>query len=134
MSGLTSARNYYGWLVAGYLAALLWATLAPMSAYPVGPEVLFSLPGLDKLIHVALFGGFAILLLWRAGWPARLEAAWRPMAWTVALAGLVELLQSPLPYRNGDLGDLLAGTMGAILAALAVTILARRAQEKAATE
>ena len=91
---LTSARNYYGWLLAGYLAALFWATLAPMSAYPVGPDVLISIPGLDKLIHVVLFGGFTILLFWRAGWPARWDAGWNCASSVASSKGLVKLLPS----------------------------------------
>ncbi len=107
-------RRHRRGLMITYLVGLIVLTLAPVPATAGG------LPGLDKFVHIGLFGGLAIVLYWnlRAG----LWASLRPrlviaVVLTVALAGLIEVLQGVLPYRSGDVADLLAGAVGGFLGA-----------------
>ncbi len=107
-------RRHRRGLMIAYLIGLIPLTLAPVPAVPGG------LPGLDKLVHIALFGGLAIVLYWnlRAG----LWASLRPhlviaVVLTAALAGLIEVLQALLPYRSGDVVDLLVGAVSGFLGA-----------------
>ncbi len=104
------------------LVALLWtvglfaSTLTPGQYVPVVPIVSF-----DKVVHIALFFGFA--MLWLGLYPARRR--------DVFLGGLavgiaIELLQHVLPIdRTGDVYDVVADTVGLLLA-LGVTALRRR--------
>jgi VanZ family protein len=80
------------------------------------PKVPFRTPRLtDKLVHAALFLGFAVL--YRLDhWPRRL----RVILVAAAFAGAVELIQGLTPYRSAELGDFLAGTVGAVAGVLLV--------------
>ncbi len=107
-------RRHRRGLMIAYLIGLIVLTLAPVPATPGG------LRGLDKPVHIALFGGLAIVLYWnlRAG----LWASLRPhlvmaVVLTAALAGLIEVLQALLPYRSGDVIDLAAGAVGGFVGA-----------------
>jgi VanZ family protein len=101
-------------LLALYAMGLLVITLAPL---PAGGEYVEAVPGLDKLIHVVLFGGLAFLLMWNAVREGRARAFIKVFGLTVAAAGLIELMQDPLPYRSGDVWDFLAGAVGALIGA-----------------
>ncbi len=104
------------------LVALLWtvglfaATLTPGTYVPSVPILSF-----DKVVHVALFFGFA--MLWLANYPTRRR--------DVFIGGLIvgiaiEVLQNWLPIdRSGDLYDVVADTIGLLLA-LGVSTLLRR--------
>ena len=110
--------------LAVYVMALLVITLAPL---PAGGEYVEAIPGLDKLIHVLLFGGLAFLLRWNAVGQGRARVFIRAFGLTLAAAALIELMQDPLPYRSGDVWDFLAGTVGALIgAALATAMLGVR--------
>lgn len=93
----------------GYVAAVLGATLAPLSS-----DAYEAVSGLDKLVHVALFGGVAALLCWyvRSVSP---QTATRVFLFTTAFALIVELVQGVLAYRSGDVWDLAAGSLGSVL-------------------
>ncbi len=73
-----------------------------------------SIPGLDKVVHVAIFA----LTVWAIG---RLLAPLKrfPMGWVVILAavhaGLIELLHTLLPNRSADPWDLVADLGGIVL-------------------
>ena len=68
-------------------------------------------PESDKLAHVLLFGGLA-LLWWRV-----LPRRWLLVSAGVTLyGGLMELLQALTPYRSCDLMDFLADGLGVALA------------------
>ncbi len=92
-----------------YLATVLGATLAPLSggAYDV-------VSGLDKLVHVALFGGVALLLCWNLS-SLTLHSATAVFAVTTTFAAVIELVQGRLWYRSGDFWDLFAGALGALI-------------------
>jgi VanZ family protein len=90
-----------------WTAGLFASTLAPGEYVPAVPLLSF-----DKVVHVALFFGFA--MLWLALYPARRLA--------IVLAGLglavaIEVLQHTLPiHRSGDAADVLADAVGLALA------------------
>jgi VanZ family protein len=92
-----------------YVVTVLGATLAPLStdAYEV-------VSGLDKLVHVVLFGGVAVLLCWNLN-SVSPQTARFVLLLTTAFAAFIELVQGQLWYRSGDYWDLLAGALGAAL-------------------
>jgi len=95
-----------------YLATVLGATLAPLSggAYK-------AVTGLDKVVHVGLFGGVAVLLCWNLN-SLTVRSA-RTVFWVTTLFALViEIVQGRLWYRSGDFWDLLAGAVGALVGVL----------------
>lgn len=78
-------------------------------------------PGLDKLVHSAMYGGLCLIVWWEyvrkhatLYWP-------RLLTWNVAapilLGGLVEILQAYCTTtRSGDWWDFAADTLGVLLA------------------
>lgn len=112
-----------------YIIVLFGVTLAPL---PNNKEVVELLPFLDrlvgildKIVHAVLFAGLTLLLLWNLGWSDRPGALLQAVGLALAGAVLVEVFQSPLPYRHGDLLDIAAGGAGAVAAAIAVSLLLR---------
>ena len=94
-----------------YIALVFASTLAPLSG-----DMYRAVSGLDKLAHVVLFSGVAFVTYWSqkaAGEPSPLFAA----GFAAAMAALIELIQSALPYRSGDIWDFFAGLLGAVLGA-----------------
>lgn len=102
-----------------YLATVLGATLAPLSG-----EAYEAVSGLDKLVHVVLFGGVAALLCWNLS-TITVRSAAAVFAFTTVFAAAIELVQGRLWYRSGDFWDLLAGALGA-LAGVAFGVFAAR--------
>jgi VanZ family protein len=92
-----------------YTAIVLGATLAPLSG-----NAYEAVSGLDKVVHVGLFGGVALLMCWNLA-ELTLRSATRVFVITVAFAALIELVQGTLWYRSGDSWDLLAGAFGAVI-------------------
>ena len=85
---------------------LLALTLAPT------PSSVESLSQYDKWVHAGLFGGLAFLLYWNVDAAGGLRWV---VALGVALAAFIEGVQVWLPYRSGDLWDLLAGAAGVLI-------------------
>jgi VanZ family protein len=108
--------RYRHLLVAAYVLLLLAATLAPV------PDVGSAPSGLDKLVHVGLFGGLAFLIYWFESARTWMGAV-RAIGWGTGAAFLIEVLQALLPFRNADLIDFLAGLLGAVLAVAAAAAL-----------
>jgi VanZ family protein len=106
----------------GYVALVLLVTLAPLPSG--GPDA----PGLDKVVHVVLFGGLTVALF-AGGIMPSIAAAF---AITMAGAGAIEGLQYAVGYRSPEWLDFFAGTVGAFLAAvtLAWRASARRARDQ----
>ena len=102
-----------------YVAGVLSATLTPLSsdAYDV-------VSGLDKLVHVGLFGGVAVLLCWNLD-SVSLRTTRLVLLITTAFAAAIELVQGRLWYRSGDYWDLLAGALGAVLGLCFAWLVAR---------
>jgi len=98
-------------LLGAYVVLVLVATLAPISPPSSAPTIS------DKLVHVGMFGGLAILLYWNLA-VTRVPHALAVVASTVAFAAAIELAQLGIPYRSGDLWDLAAGALGAVAGAL----------------
>lgn len=82
-------------ICAAHLAAIAVLSLAPAWLFPPSPP---GLPGIDKAVHVGLYGVLGALLRWAAGaWGERRAALALPAAG--ALYGLLlELLQ---PWLGG---------------------------------
>jgi len=101
-------------LLAIYLVALMGLLMFPMS----GPD--FQLLGMesDKWMHLALFGGLAVLLRWNLAQNSRPLLASVGAAFVVA--AVVELAQGLVAYRSAELWDLIAGGLGAIVGATTV--------------
>ena len=101
------------WICGGYLAWIAVLSLVPAWLFP---SSLAEVPGIDKWIHVAMYGGLGMLLRWAAG-AGRLP--WR--AWGLPLAGagyglLMECLQCAMngagrAFSWGDAGANLVGVV-----------------------
>jgi len=111
-----------------YVATVLGATLAPLSgdAYNV-------VSGFDKLVHVALFGGVALLLCWNLN-SVSLPTMSGVLVVTTLFAAAIEIVQGRLWYRSGDFWDLLAGAVGALLGVIAAWIAARAWTQEPGTQ
>ena len=79
----------------------------------------------DKWMHVAMFGGLALLLRWNLS--SGLRGSIGAICATILIAGLVEVMQGFTGYRDAEWGDVLAGSVGAVLGVLVMNrILASR--------
>ena len=92
-------------LTALYAVLVLALTLAPV---PLTAGVVGSY---DKVAHALMFAGLSFLVYWSYSSRSPLLLA---IACGVAGAGLIELLQIPLPYRAGEPLDFFAGALGAL--------------------
>ncbi len=103
------SKNFRRAVLAVYLVVLLTATLSPLpsTSYDV-------VRGVDKLVHVVLFGGLSILLYWLGFSSMRMMVGIGVVA-VSGFAGFIELIQGLLPYRSADRMDFLAGAVGALL-------------------
>ncbi|HUP25694.1 MAG TPA: VanZ family protein [Thermoanaerobaculia bacterium] len=124
-------------------AAALWALLiAALLLVPLPPEqedylpgwlARLIVPGFDKVVHGALFFGFAYFLL-----GALDTGRWRkPLAFLVAVAygALTEWLQPRISGRSGEWNDLLADAAGALAGVVtvwAIEIAKKRSRERSA--
>ncbi len=90
------------WLAGGLLVAVM---ILVLTVIPMGPA--FSVGG-DKAAHVA---AFAVLMIWFCG-IYRLRVTPWVAVWLLAFAIAIELVQSQLPYRMAELGDVFADILG----------------------
>ena len=97
-----------------YLIAILALLLLPVS------EPHFRLLHIksDKWMHVALFGGCALLLRWNLG--PRRWASLLSIVSTVFIAAAMEVAQGFTTYRDAEWADVLAGGIGAVLGVIAM--------------
>jgi VanZ family protein len=86
-----------------YVVAMLLAFLLPVPSTPLAESRHF-----DKLVHFGIFLGFAPAFYTDKQW-----GAWWTFLVSMAFAGCIELVQSTLPYRDGDWLDFAAGVLGA---------------------
>ena len=118
--GARLLRRHRRSIFGAYLVLVLVLLLAPITQESPVPELTW----LDKLVHFVLFVGLAVLGFWnRASVPA-------VMLFAVALAGVLELIQGPLPYRSAELLDFVAGAVGGV-GGVALAVLLRRAGGRA---
>lgn len=108
---LTAIERHRRLILAAYTVGLLVVTLAPFPGPAYPPTVA------DKLVHLLLFGGLVLLFFGNFQGPRQAPALVASVVGSVSLAALIELLQALLPYRSEDIWDLVAGTVGALLAA-----------------
>ena len=112
-------------LLAIYLVALTGLLLFPIR----GLNLQLLGIGVDKWMHVALFGGLAIVMQWNLSTHRR--AALVSIGATVVVATAAEIAQGLVTYRSAEWWDLLAGFFGAILGTLAMSqVLSYRAGKK----
>jgi VanZ family protein len=106
----------------GYVALLVLLFLVPVPTTPLAES-----NHVDKLVHFAVFLGFALLFYIdhasRVGWTLLIS---------FAFAAGIELVQLGLPYREGDWWDFVAGAAGATLGTVLVFLLERQAHRMAA--
>jgi VanZ family protein len=95
---------------------MLLAFLLPTPATPLAESQHF-----DKVVHFGIFLGFALLFYRERHWNA-----WWTFLISTAFAGVIELVQSTLPYRQGDWLDFAAGAAGAGVGAILVLVTRRR--------
>jgi len=101
-------------LLITYFLALFGLLIFPVA----GSEFQLFGFGSDKWMHIALFGGFAVLLRWNL---ANARHAWLVSVWVaLAIAVLIENTQGLVEYRSAELWDVLAGLIGAVLGATVV--------------
>lgn len=95
------------WIALLWTVGLFASTLTPGQYVPDVPILSF-----DKVVHVALFFGFA--MLWLRLYPTRRRDVFLG---GVAVGIAIELLQHWLPIdRSGDVYDVIADTVGLLLA------------------
>ena len=101
-------------LLAIYLVALMGLLMFPMS----GPD--FQLLGMesDKWMHIALFGGLAVMLRWNLS--ESRHALIVSIGAAFVVAAITEVAQGLVAYRSAEFLDLLAGFLGATLGAISV--------------
>ena len=100
----------------GYVVVMVLVFFVPVPATPLAEAT-----HLDKLVHFGVFLGFALLFYIDRHWKI-----WWTVLVAVAFAGGIELVQSLLPYRQGDWWDFLAGAAGAGLGAVLVLVIKRQ--------
>jgi VanZ family protein len=83
----------------------------------------------DLLASAAHFGEYATLAFVVAvalgGWPLPGRALLWAGVYAVGLGALIELAQVPLPYRDGQLGDVVVNAAGAALGLALVSLTGR---------
>ena len=92
------AADWSYWLLIGSSAVVLFSPRAPSEAGAIG---------LDKVVHVLLFGALAAATAARFG---------RGLGWVLLYGVVSEVLQSVLPiHRDGGVWDAAADTLGAVV-------------------
>jgi VanZ family protein len=97
------------------ICVALTVAVSALALLPQPPEALTS--GWDKANHALAFA--ALCASGRLGWPA-LPAPWQALVW-LGYGGLIELLQTQLPPRQGEAADLLADALGIALGFIAAS-------------
>jgi hypothetical protein len=106
-----------GWIILTIILLCL-----PGSAIP--GDGLFSIPDLDKYVHVVLFGGIVFWWAFHLYFRRASIQKWRNTiafltAFSIVLGIVLEFLQLYfIPNRSFDGGDIIADTAGALLAGL----------------
>ena len=98
-----------------YVLMMVLVFLLPVPHSPLSES------NFDKLVHFGIFLGFALLFYF----DRRPRLRWILLS-SFAFAAVIELVQSVLPYREGDWGDFVAGAAGASVGAALVLMIARQ--------
>jgi len=102
-------RRAGAWLFVPALAVVAWGELTP---HP--PHLADEIFGWDKAEHFTAYFGLALLA--SLGWGLRRSLIWIFLG-VLAIGGGLEILQT-LVGRDGEWGDMLANTLGAIAGTL----------------
>ena len=96
----------------------LWAYALAMLVlffFPIREAPFHAPRQFDKMVHVALFFGFAVL--YRIDrWPPVIQV----LVVSLAFAGGVELAQGLVRYRSAEVADFVAGAVGALAGVMLV--------------
>ena len=103
-------RSLRRWICTAHLALIAVLSLVPSWLFP--PSVA-QVPGIDKWVHVAMYGVLGVLLRWVTGAKASLADWWRPAA-GAGYGLLMEVLQLWLGggTRSFSWADALANLAG----------------------
>jgi len=108
---------------------IAWALLIEgLLVWPHPPELpaAYSFAGIDKVVHLTLFGVLGVLTA-RA---LRPDAPWwAAVVGAVLFGALTELEQHFIPTRSMELGDLLADSTGALIGVALWAVWALRRRE-----
>jgi VanZ family protein len=97
-----------------WLFGVLLVVVAALALMPAPPEQAGL--GWDKLNHLAAFGALALCAV--LGWHHQRAAMLAVLGALLAYGGAIELLQSQVPNRQAEWGDLLADALGIVAGAL----------------
>lgn len=101
-----------------WTAFIVYALVSEPSGIPRFPWL--AKPGVDKVIHAILFGVESGLFIWAAQSNNLKRQIWMILLWCVFLGGALEVVQYYwVVGRSGDLTDLVADTVGAIVPLMA---------------
>lgn len=105
-----------GALVIAVLLLLPVGSLEAESWWPRWLDALWALNayGVDKIVHIALFGMLAWALLRSPIVSTRLAAGWI-IAVSAVYGSILEVAQIPVPGRSFELWDIAADVVGAVL-------------------
>lgn len=112
-------------LLAIYLVALVGLLMLPIGS---ANRVIFGIE-IDKWVHAALLGGLAVFLRWNLA--GIRHATVLSVGIATAFAAAIEAAQSLTDYRSADWLDLVAGALGALIAAIGMSrVLASRLHDE----
>ena len=113
------------------IAAIAWTTVVVVfGVLPTHGAVHVVAAGHDNaLTSLAHFGEYAVLAFVVAvalgGWPLPRRALLWAGVYAIGLGALIELVQVPLPYRDGQLSDVVVNAAGAALGLAPVSLIGR---------
>jgi VanZ family protein len=119
--------NAYRKIFTSLWPAILWSALIfvlmilPGNSIP--DEGIFSIPHLDKIVHVIIFAGFVWLwvLYFRNNQKENKGTVFKIVLVAIAYGVLMEYVQKYfIPNRSFDVFDIVADTIGAIVSALVI--------------
>ena len=107
-----------------------------LSLMPIPETELSNVPFVDKWTHIAMYGGFSLVLwfesLRQVHHNCKSMTTWSISAFMpVVLSGILELLQEyATNCRSGEWWDMLANTLGVVLASIVACTILRRLLDK----
>lgn len=106
------------WILAVFWTAfIVYGLASPPSTTPRFPWL--AIEGMDKVVHVILFGIEAALCIWAIGKGLNTSLLVAVIVWCTVLGGVMEVVQyNWVEGRTGDAIDLLADAAGAVVGAL----------------
>ncbi len=109
-------RNYkYSWGIIGLILYLSFFTPPKME--------MDEITNIDKLAHICMYGGLCTIIWWEYWQKHHILSLMRTIIGAIvlpiALSGAIELLQEyATENRSGDWADMIANTIGVLLAAI----------------